>query len=259
MSIILVTILALLIVMLLLLIEKRPNYTEVGMHELTSVVISPGINLDEIAQLSEKEFTVRLANLMVDYYKNNVSRETIVELYHRRSRFLIGKNQKATLDVATANSKLISRLEVLENFLESTNSQLMTVSNSLNRRKRRRFKRKIKPIANFLDVIRQSGESDIARIFYFIPTGEVDDDDDLESPFNSCYNAVFSCTELNRILSKLSFDFEKFEMLMSEVACAKIEYTNIFRIRTEVHDELANFFKFREESVELKAILHDEF
>lgn len=261
MSIVLVTILALLLVMLALLREKRNNYAEVGRHESTSVAVTPGIDLDEIAKLSEKEFSIRFAELIVSYYKNCVSQETVVELYYKRKRFLIENNQKATIDVATANSDLISKLEILENFLEVTEGQLMVASNSLNRRKRRRFRRKIKPLENFLEVIRKSEKSNIAHIFYFIPTGEVqnNDDDDLENPFQSCYTAVFSCTELNRILSKLNFDFEKFEMLMSQVACAKIEYTNVDRIRVDAHDELARFLKFREESVELKAILIDEF
>lgn len=255
MKIFLVITLVLLITVLAYL--RRKPKSVVGSHESTTAVISPEINLDEIAELSEIDFLNRFATIMVLYYKNQIPKETVVMCYNRRKSFLISNMQKAARDVAEANFKLTSKLSVLQVFLEQTYGQLMEVGGLLNRRKRRRFKRKVRVLERFLQVIQENGGARIAHVFYIIPAEETEDADNLESPFETAYMAVFAKenSELVKILNAINFDFMRFDSLMTSVATAKMEYIEVCKKRFEVQDICTRFLKFREESVELDAIL----
>lgn len=257
MKIFLVITLILLIAVLAYLRHKPKSV--VGSHESTTVAVNPDLNLDEIAELSEIDFLNRFATLIVSYYKNQTPKEMVVMCYNKRKAFLIKNMQKATLDVAEANFRLTSRLEILQKFLEQTYGQLMEVGCLFNRRKRRRFRKKIRVVEKFLQVIQENGGARVAHVFYIIPTDETESEDNLESPFESAYIAVFSeeNSELVKILKGINFDFERFDLLMTSVAAAKMEYIAVCQKRFETQEICTRFLKFREESIELDAILPD--
>jgi hypothetical protein len=257
-SVLLLALLAVLIV-----IRKRSNIKEKHTQNASTVSIptSPVLDIKKTAEATEEEFYSQFKTLVLLYYKSQLSMETIVKCYQYRKAHLITQMQNAALDVAGTNARLISRLESLQAFLEKSYGQILELRGILSRRKRKKFNAKVKVVRRFLGTLQENGGARVAHVFYMIPTK--DDEmfsEQLEKPFEECYCAVFSESnvELQHILRCIQFDFDKFENLMTLVACAQMEYVEALRKRSESKEICNRFIKFREEDIELLAIIPED-
>ena len=210
--------------------------------------------LECIAKEAAKERFYEVLVMTVNSYFKSKSpdKERTLVLIRTRRRFYAESVQKATQLTSEANLRLVNRLEKLQEFCEKTIGVLMLGTVFLSKRKQVRFRKVIKPFAQFTETLQENGGARVAHVFYAIPSGEEYVED---TPFEAAYRAVYCNEDLKDILDKINFNFGEFDQLMSDVAEAKIELVEAGKIASDAKYEWSEFESYCKSSGEIQTIL----